>query len=284
MKIIDTFSAFPEELSLDLLRQYYAKYPQIFNTYFLYHCKDTDERLNKAIEKYADDWESIEKVHHSIKDLIEEVVGHYKEKYQIEFPVSVNLIIGAYGSNAYTHREIIPDLTFAMERLSFEENPLRVIIAHEFGHAAHNIISDAHQIEWKNIQWTHPFITLLQEGAATHFSRQIIPDLKESIYFSYDNEGDEWLGFAKANREKIIRCFANDIDNGKTSIEIFKEWFSINGGVTFGYSRLAYFIADCFFQYSIKQTSELDTLLLWKNERYFEVIDEWLKSYKIAEN
>lgn len=284
MKFIDTFTAFPKERTLEQLRAYYEKYPEIFNIYFTYHCKNTDERLKQAIEKYPNDWESIQKVHDSMTDLIEEVVRSYKVKYQLEFPISVNLIVGAYGSNAYTHREIIPDITFAMERLSPEADPLRAIIAHEFGHAAHNIISDGHQMDWKTVQWMHPYVTLLQEGAATHFSRQIIPNLKESIYFSHDNNGDDWLQFALENKTVIIHRFANDLNSGKPHIEIFKEWFSINGGATFGHTRLAYFIADTFFQESIKQIGELETLLWWKNEDFFSVVDEWLNRFASAKN
>ncbi|HLR36647.1 MAG TPA: hypothetical protein VK084_01270, partial [Chitinophagaceae bacterium] len=221
MKVMDTFSAFPEKRNLERLREYYEKYPEIFNTYFLHHCQDTDERLNKALERYNDDWKSIIKVHQSIKILLKDITNSYQIKYQLQFPNNVNLIIGAYGSNAYTHREIIPDITFAMERLSFKEEPLSVIIAHELGHAAHGIISENYQMDWKNIQWDHPYIWLLQEGAATHFSKQIVPNLKESIYFSYDLNGDGWLTFAKEHKQEIISNFANDLNSGKNTGEIF---------------------------------------------------------------
>ncbi|MFC7686426.1 hypothetical protein [Ureibacillus sp. GCM10028918] len=284
MKIIDTFPAFTKEATLERLRQYHENYPEIFNEYFSYHCKNTDERLHKAIEKYPNDWDSINKVHQSIEHLLEEIVQNYQTKYQLDFPITVNLIIGAYGTNAYTHREIIPDITFAMEKLSFEADPLRIIIAHEFGHVAHNILSDGHGMDWKTVHWNHPYIWLLQEGAATHFSKQIIPNLNESIYFSYNNAGDEWLQFAKDNKRGIISRFVKDINSGKSSMEVFKEWFSINGGSTFGYSRLAYFIADCFFQDRVNEIGELNTLLLWKNEDYFSVADAWLGSCVPAKN
>lgn len=281
---MDTFSVFPKEPNVEKLRAYHQKFPEIFRTYFLYHCQDTDERLNNAIEKYTADWESIKKVHQSIGDLIEEAIVTYETKYRLEFPVTVNLIIGAYGSNAYTHREIIPDITFAMERLSFEEDPLRVIIAHEFGHAAHNIISQEHQMNWKNVQWNHPYVTLLQEGAATHFSKKIVPNLNESIYFSYDHTGDEWLKFAKEHKEDIISSFAIDIKREKENVQIYKEWFSINGGSKFGFSRFGYFIADCFFQDSLHKIGELDTLLLWKNEGFFSNVEEWLNKFVPTNN
>lgn len=253
MKVVDTFSAFPDKLNLEGLRKYHEKYPEIFDTYFLYHCTDTDERMNKALERYMNDWDSIKKVHQSIKKSLKNIEKKFQTRYQLQFPITVNLIIGAYGSNAFTQREIIPDVTFAMERLTFNEEPLSVIIAHELGHVAHGIISEKHQTDWENVRWDHPYIWLLQEGAATHFSKQIVPNLKESIYFSYDMDGDEWLEFAKKHKREIISSFASDLKNGRNSEEIFKEWFSINGGSTFGYTRLAYYIADCFFQDYISQ-------------------------------
>lgn len=277
MKIIDTFSSFPDNPTIESLREYYEAYPEIFGPYFLHHCKDTDARLQQAIDKYADDWHSIKKVHQTIKDLLEDIHSIYQTKYKIKFPISINLIIGAYGSNAYAEREIIPDITLAMERLTSEENPLRVIIAHEFGHVAHLLISERYQMDWQAMQWEHPYIWLLQEGAATHFSKQMVPQLRESVYFSYDNYGEDWLAFAKEHHQDIIRCFSNDINSGKTTVEIYKEWFSIRGGSTYGITRLAYYIADCFFQDLIVQNGELASLLLWKDDGIFQTVEEWLK-------
>lgn len=279
MKIVDTFASFPKQPNLKRLRQYHKKHCEVFKTYFLYHCQDTDERLSKAIERYSEDWKLITKVHQSMECLVVAVCNTYETTYHMEFPISVNLIIGAYGSNAYTHRKIIPDITFAMERLTPQEIPLKVIIAHEFGHTAHHIISDNHQMDWQRIRWEHPYIWLLQEGAATHFSRQIVPDIKESTYFSYDESGDEWLKFAREHQHEIIGAFAKDIQSGKNGNDIFKEWFSINGGSTFGYPRLAYFIADTFFQDYMGKEGELNTLLLWNNDYFFSVLDRWIIAF-----
>lgn len=278
MKIIDTFSSFPKQPNIERLRAYYKKYPDIFDYYFSYHCKDTSGKLEQAIDKYADGWDGIKKVHQMIRPLVKDVARKFGENHNLYFPINVNLIVGAYGSNAYTIRKIIADITFAMERLTYEKNPLQVIIAHEFGHVAHHMISDNHETNWTQMQWDHPYIWLLQEGAATHFSKQIVPELNESIYFSYDCEGEAWLTFAKENRKEIISCFVNDVHAGKTSAEIFKEWFSINGGTRFGLTRLAYFIADCFFQDFIWNKGEINTLLLLKQADFFQVMDSWLKN------
>ncbi|MUK89344.1 hypothetical protein GMD78_13330 [Ornithinibacillus sp. L9] len=281
MQIIDTYPDFPIQPSKERLQEYYAKYPDIFDVYFTYHCKNKDEKLLKALTRYEEDVDSIQRVHYQISELIEKVVHVYGKKYGVTFPIDVNLIVGAYGSNAYTHRQIIPNITFAMERLTFEKDPLKVIIAHEFGHATHNIITDQHHLNWKNMHWEHPYIWLLQEGAATHFSKEIVPDLHPSIYFSYDLKGEEWFDYANNHKVEIIRSFFDDIDNvKKTSGDIFKEWFSINGGMRFGYTRLAYFIADCMFQDFIHKFGEINTVLLWKDEQYFNLVDNWFKQYR----
>ncbi|WP_064971729.1 hypothetical protein [Ornithinibacillus californiensis] len=277
MRIIDTCKDFPAEPSLVGLRKYYEKHPDIFKAYFPRHCKNTDDRLNQAIQKYSEDWDSIKKVHERIGNLIENVTALYQEVYQIEFPIDVNLIIGGYGSNAYTHLQIIPNITFALERLTFDEEPLKVIIAHEFGHASHNIITDQYDMDWKSAKWDHPYTWLLQEGAATHFSKQIVPGLEESIYFSYKYEEEDWLKFAKENKQEIITSFISDMESGKSNANIFREWFSINGGQRFGYSRFGYYIADCMFQDFVERKGEVDTLLLWKEKEFFHIIKSWLE-------
>src|SRR5690606_25913832 len=152
----------------------------------------------------------------------------YERLYGITFPIDVNLLVGGFGSNAYTYRDIIPNISFALEKLSPEPDHLRVIAAHEFGHAAHHIITDRAGTDWNKIRWTHPLNWLYQEGAATHFSRKTAPGLEESVYYSFNAEGREWLDFALANEAAIKRAFAEDYRQLDPP-ELFKEWFSING-------------------------------------------------------
>ncbi|RDI45597.1 hypothetical protein [Falsibacillus pallidus] len=65
MKIIDTVPYFIKnyEPSLDFLRNYHSRYPDIFHEYFSYHCQNTDERLLASIEKYQHHLESIREGH-----------------------------------------------------------------------------------------------------------------------------------------------------------------------------------------------------------------------------
>ncbi|WP_391117017.1 hypothetical protein [Psychrobacillus sp. L3] len=277
MKIYDTVPYFLNnyEPSIAFLKSYYAQYPDIFEEYFAFHCKDTDERHNESIKKYPQYFTVIKKVHENILPLIEEIAEEYWKLYQISFPIDINLIVGGFGSNAYTHRQIIPNITFALEKLSPNAEHLRVIIAHEFGHLAQNILSDQAGIDWTKIKWTSLLIGLYQEGAATHLSRKTVVNVHPSIYFSYNDEGYDWLAFAHANTSEIKKAFANDYLS-LTRDELFHEWFSINGGKIFGHSRLAYFLGDLFFQYQIEKYGELAAIVAWKDEDFEEKAKQWL--------
>ncbi|MFE1245198.1 hypothetical protein ACFW35_13790 [Fictibacillus sp. NPDC058756] len=277
MQIIDTIPYFNQNYhsSIEFLRKYYGEYPEIFKEYFAYHCKDTEERHQASLEKYPGVLSDIDLVYKYIVPIIRETDEHYKNNYQVSFPVDINLIVGGFGSNAYTYRQIIPNITFALEKLSPVPDHLRTIVAHEFGHAAHNIISNDTGIDWTNVDWNSPLTWLYQEGAATHFSRQTAKGINESVYFSFDDEGEEWLQFFGKNKEKIISDFARDVTN-LTPFAVFKEWFSISGGSKFGYNRLGYLIGDQFFQNLIKINGELGAITAWKDSCFKENVVSWL--------
>lgn len=277
MKVIDTVPYFMDnyEPSQLFLRTYYNEYPDVFKEYFAYHCKDTEERHNQSLQKYPAVFQDIKQVHQTILPIIEEISDEYFKLYQVSFPIEVNLIVGGFGSNAYTYRQFIPNITFALEKLSPNPNHLRTIVAHEFGHAAQNIITNEAGIDRAIIQWNNPLTWLNQEGAATHFSRRTAKELNPSIYFSYNDEGEEWLSFAKANQKEIKRAFADDYSN-LTSELVFREWFSINGGKRFGHSRLGYFIGDLFFQNQINNHGEMKAVTAWKEKDFLEDAKRWL--------
>lgn len=277
MKIFDTIPFFINNYqpSLTFLRSYYNEYPEIFKEYFAYHCKDTEERHNNSISKYPQTISTIKHVYENIVPIIEEVTDEYSRIYHITYPLEVNLIVGGFGSNAYTHRQIIPNITFALEKLSPEYDHLRTIVAHEFGHATHNIISNEARTDWKQVPWNSPLTWLYQEGAATHFSRRTAPNLHPSIYFTYNEEGYDWLKFCESNKQEIKMAFGRDLLIANPQ-SLFREWFSINGGNRFGYSRLAYFIGDMLFQHLIKIKGEIDATIYWKEDGFEEEIKKWL--------
>jgi hypothetical protein len=277
LNMIDTIPYFMSNYqpSISFLRNYFNEYPEIFKEYFAYHCKDTEERHNQSIAKYPLFFSSIKQVHKSIHSIIEEIAEEYSRKYQVSFPIDVSLIVGGFGSNAYTYRQIIPNITFALEKLSPEPDHLRVITAHEFGHAAQNIATNEAGIDWTKLQWESPLTWINQEGAAIHFSRKIAVNLAPSIYFSFNDEGHEWLAFSEKHKHEIKMMFAKDFA-AENPRQVYQEWFSINGGKRFGYSRLGYFIADMFFQYQIMNLGERNAIIAWKDSDFQEQAKKWL--------
>lgn len=268
MKIYNTVPYFllnymPSEL---FLKHYYEKFSQHFQEYFLYHCKNADEKIKNAIQKYPSKMNEIKESSGKIESLIQQVVLTYTQKYNVEFTKDVHIIVGAYGSNAFTHRQIIPEVTFCLEKLSSKDKHLKVIIAHEFGHALHNILSNQEGMDWSKVQWDHPFTTLFQEGFATYFSEQVT-DADKSVYFLYDDNGEEWLRFAEDNKNEIIATFLEDI-NKRSQPEIFHEWFSINGSSYFGFERLGYFLGNNVIQILIEKYQEKKAVTLWKESTF----------------
>ncbi|MCM3457092.1 hypothetical protein M3685_24725 [Heyndrickxia oleronia] len=277
MKIIDTIPFFMNNYhpSIRFLRSYYNEYPDIFQEYLAYHCKDTDERHSQSIKKYPQFFSRINQVHQNIKPIIKEIDEKYSDMYQLTFPIEVNLLVGGFGSNAYTHRQIIPNISFALERLSPSPDHLRTIVAHEFGHVAHNILSDMSGMDWSKLNWNNPLIWLHQEGVAIHFSRKTAKNLNPSMYFSFNDEGNDWLTYAKAHKHEIKMAFAHDYAIHSPQ-QIFQEWFSINGGRTFGYSRFGYFISDMFFQHQINQLGEKNAIIAWTHTDNEGQTEKWL--------
>lgn len=277
VKVVDAAGYFLENYdgTLEFLKSYHERYPDIFKEYFAYHCKNTEERHQQSLLKYDGAIEDIEAARWRLPSLIEETATEYERLYGITFPIDVNLLVGGFGSNAYTYRAFIPNVSFALEKLSPEPDHLRVIAAHEFGHAAHHIISGQADIDWNKVKWTHPLTWLYQEGVATHFSRKTAAGLDAAMYYSFNDEGGEWLGFAEANADIIKRAFKEDY-YAMDTLELFKEWFSINGGKRFGYDRLAYFLGNNFFQSLIEEKGELKAVLAWGEDGFQKAAEEWL--------
>jgi len=74
VKVVDTAGYFLEHYdgTIDFLRNYYEKYPEIFKEYFTYHCKDTEERHQQSLLKYETVIEDIEAARWRLPALIEE--------------------------------------------------------------------------------------------------------------------------------------------------------------------------------------------------------------------
>ncbi|MEC1177509.1 DUF2268 domain-containing putative Zn-dependent protease [Metasolibacillus meyeri] len=200
---------------------------------------------------------------------IAEIAQFYEKAYSVQFTQNVHLLVGIYGSNAYTYRQYNPEIAFCLEKLSPQEAHLSVIIAHEFGHALHNLLSMQENIAWEMVDWANPVTWLLQEGIATYFSMQA------DVYFAYDDD-PEWLVFCQAHEQQIVEKFRQDLQQCATQ-EMFKEWFSINGGAQFGYTRLGYYIGYRCVQELVRQYGELEAVTLWKTATFQECMHKQLE-------
>ncbi|MCA1322461.1 DUF2268 domain-containing protein [Bacillus tianshenii] len=282
MKIHNTVSDFlvNYESTEAYISGYFRKHKVHFEEYFRYHCRNPEEKLKVAVRKLDEKLNDLKLMNESMPRLIQEIAMRYEAKYDVTFSKDVHLLVGIYGSNAFTYRQIIPEIAFCLEKLSTNERHLQTIIAHEFGHALHNMISDRHGMEWSKLDWGSPYTWLLQEGCAVHFSRQVV-DAKEDEYFAF-KEDPEWLDFATKNWDRICEGFVQDLDRLLPEA-VFREWFSINGGARFGYTRLAYYIGYRLVEALIEANGEMNSVTIWSKENYQELLHNKLNSLRNGE-
>jgi hypothetical protein len=231
------------------------------------------DKLKVAVPKHLEKLPDLKMMSESMPRLIQEIAVRYEEKYHVKFKKDVHLLIGIYGSNAFTYRQIIPDIAFCLEKLSSNELHLECIIAHEFGHALHNMLSDQEGMDWARLDWNSPYTWLLQEGCAIHFSKQAV-DAREDEYFAFEDDL-EWLDFVQCHWRAIMRSFLEDM-NTLPSRDIFREWFSINGGTNYGYTRLAYYIGYKLVENLINEYGEIGAVTFWHKEDYKEILHKKL--------
>ncbi|MFC4408812.1 hypothetical protein ACFOZY_00040 [Chungangia koreensis] len=278
MIIHQTITYFIEKFkpTAEFVIQYQQEYAIHFEEYFRYHCRQPEEKLKVALTKYPEKLPDIVEINGKIVGLIEEVKAYYEMNYDITFEKDVHLIVGMYGSNAFTHRQINPEITFCLEKLSPKEEHLCVIISHEFGHALHNLLSDHVGMNWKELDWNHPYTWLLQEGSATYFSTKAVTTDDPSVYFTYDDDEEGWLRFAESNRDDILKAFQADLQV-LSPTELFREWFSINGGTKFSKTRLAYYIGYHLLLFLIGKMGEQEAVTAWKRPDFHSIMSQTLE-------
>jgi hypothetical protein len=281
MQILDTTKDFfrlveytKGNLTLVDLEEYYKQHPEIFREYFEYHCPKTEERLSAAIEKYPAQLEEMVKIAKLLPQIITETVKKFEEHFQLELDLRFNILVGGFGSNAFVERMIIGQIYFCIEKLSAKREHLQVIVAHEIGHVYHNLLFQRENMDWGKVDWVHGLTTLYREGVATYISAQIAPGLTESMYFSYDDEGDEWFDFCKTNHQKIAEAFLQDAVDW--TFEKEREWFRLSGGKTFGYNRLGYYLGTKFLEDQAKKIGEREAFILWVQQDEKTEVLEWL--------
>lgn len=285
MKIVDRTPAFfnlsnHSEWSREFLEEhYYQLYPEIFSLYFSNHCPRTDERINSAIERYTDDMEQMKEVAAKLPGIIKKIMRDFKNYFGVELDLQFNIFVGAYGSNAFVEQKVIGQIYFAVEKLSPDSKHLEVIVAHEISHVYHNYLSDQAHLNWSEVEWGHGTNSLFYEGVATYISQQIVKEAEESIYFSYNDLGEEWLAYAKENQSLIASAFLKDVQSGWT-FEQEREWFRLSGGSYFGYNRLGYYLGTAFLHDLVKEVGEEQAITYWTAGKIKDKVIAWLEQQK----
>lgn len=265
------------DVELAVLNQYCTSHPEIFEEYFKYHCPKTKERLSNAINLYPAKIEDIRIIAESLPTIIQEITNEYRNKYSFDVNMKFHIFVGAFGSNAFVEREIIGDIFFAVEKLSPDLNHLRVIVAHEIGHIYHNVMLQNNGMDWEKAEWTDAAVNLYREGVATYVSKQIVKGLNESVYYSYDDDGERWLQYSIENEEQIKKRFLEDYIEGWT-FEKEKEWFRLSGGQYFGYNRLGYFLETAFVEYVAQALGESEVFTFWNKHNLKRDVMDWLST------
>ncbi|WP_367888620.1 DUF5700 domain-containing putative Zn-dependent protease [Bacillus wiedmannii] len=263
------------DIGLCDLNKYYNRYPEIFKEYFKFHCPKTEERLCSAIEKYLAKLEDIHIISETLPRIIQEVSKSYYIQFGFNIDLTYHIFVGGFGSNAFVEREIIGDIFFAAEKLSPDSNHLRVIVAHEIGHIYHNVMLQNDGIDWGKAEWADATVNLYREGVATYLSKQIMKGLNESVYYSYNNDGERWLQCYIENEKQIKNRFLEDYIEGWT-FEKEKEWFRLSGGQYFGYNRLGYFLGTAFVEYVVQTLGESEVFTFWNKHNLKSSVINWL--------
>ncbi|HFK1681083.1 TPA: aminopeptidase [Bacillus tropicus] len=263
------------DIELAVLNQYFTSHPEIYEEYFKYHCPNTNERLSNAIKQYPAKIEDIRIITKTLPIIIQEITNEYRNKYHFDVNMKFHIFVGGFGSNAFVEREIIGDIFFAAEKLSPDSNHLRVIVAHEIGHIYHNVMLQNDGMDWEKAEWADAAVNLYREGVATYFSKQIMKGLDESVYYSYDNDGERCLQYYIENEEQIKKRFLEDYIEGWT-FEKEKEWFRLSGGQYFGYNRLGYFLGTAFVECVAQTFGESEGFTFWNRHNLKRGVMDWL--------
>lgn len=277
IKIIDVVEPFVKnyEASIDYLNDYYSKYEENYEEYFKYHCLHVEEKKKKAINLHPTKLQEILPMRDLFLVNIPIITNTYESMFPIKFTKDVHLLVGIYGSNAYTYRQYNPEVAFCLEKLPYHEKHIQLIIAHEFGHVTHHLFSDTNQISWDKVDWTNPYTWLLQEGIAIYLSTQIVQaNLDE--YFAF-GEDKEWMLFAQENESRIAQMILEDLEKEIESKPFFKEWFSINGGKHFEHMRLGYYLGYKVVVNLVERFGIEEVLTLWEKNECNEMMKKQLQ-------
>ncbi len=244
------------------LETYIEEYSEVFDHYFPIHCPKTTERFQSALDNYPAKIEDIHIISKKLPGIIKEIDELYTKTFHNDLDIHYKVLVGTYGSNAFVTREIKGDIYFAVEKLSSKTDHLKVITAHEIGHVTHFSFAARQGMDWTTVDWMHGLTTLYTEGAATYLSKKIVPGLNESVYYTYDDDGDKWVTCYQENKIAVKQRFLEDVLSGWDMIKE-KEWFRLSGGDYFGYNRLGYLLGTDYVEYLVDRIGEQAALAFW---------------------
>lgn len=265
-----------KEFELLDLESYINSYPEVYEQYFPIHCPKTEVRLRAAIKKYPATIVDIRTISQKLPIIIEEIETQYSNAYFLDLNIGYKLIVGTYGSNAFVTRTTQREIYFAVEKLSSKTDHLKVIVAHEIGHVAHFSFATQKEMDLTKVDWMHGLTTLYTEGAATYLSRKIVPGLNNSVYFTYDDDGDLWVNCFEENKPEVKQRFLEDASSGWDMTKE-KEWFRLSGGSYFGHNRLGYLLGTDYIEHLVGRVGEDEALLFWKGNDVKADILAWLE-------
>lgn len=258
------------------LETYINRHPEVFDKYFPNHCPKTEERLQAATDTYPGKLNDIRTMSEKLPRIIEEIDGVYTKVFNNDLAINYTILVGTFGSNAFVTREIKGDIYFATEKLSPVTEHLKVIVAHEIGHVTHFSFADRQGMDWKTVDWIHGLTTLYTEGVATYLSRKIVPGLNQSVYFTYDDDGDSWVNCFEGNKREVKQRFLQDVLSGWDTVKE-KEWFRLSGGSYFGYNRLGYLLGTKYVEHLVERVGEEEAFTFWNGNDMKADIVAWLK-------
>ena len=258
------------------IEAYIQMYPEVFDHYFPNHCPRTEPRFQAAIVQYRDKIEDIRLISERLPEIIEKIETDFSTMFPGDFNLSYKLIVGTFGSNAFVSPDNRREIYFATEKLSPKTDHLKVIVAHEIGHVAHFSFATNQGMDWAAVDWLHGLTTLYVEGAATYLSKKVVPELKESVYFTYDDDGDSWVTCYEENKVQVKKRFLKDVLAG-WDMRKEREWFRLGGGNYFGYNRLGYLLGTDYIEYLVRRIGEERALTFWKENDLKEDIMLWLE-------
>lgn len=258
--------------TINNLERYYAKFADVFDDYFKSHCQRSPERLNGAIERYQDKYETMKRAATLLPTILKDVYDQLSEIMGFQMNLRTRILVGGFGSNAYVTHD--GTLHFAIESITDEPKYLRVLVGHEMAHAFHFEMLRREGFDFSKLEWDG-YTSLYLEGVATFVSELLNPDLPERVYFSFDDTNEDWIVFFKKSYIEILTSLKNDLQ--EWTMEEEREWFRLRGGKKYGFNRLGYLIGKDFISYSVKEFGLKETITFWAKNDIKSVFTEWFK-------